>query len=73
MPANGAMVSQNSVKKRDGFTNIAATGDDNKTVFTVEEKKVFRDPNVDWDDSEYTKGKSDDTPQNDPLRIGLVG
>ena len=58
MPANnGAKVMQKSDKKRDGFTNIAATGDDNKTVFTVEEKKVFRDPNVDWDDSEYTKGK----------------
>lgn len=35
-------------KSADGFTNIVATADDNKTnVFTVEEKKVFRDPNLD--------------------------
>lgn len=33
--------------KENGFTNIAATGDNNMQIFSVEEKRVFRDPNLD--------------------------
>lgn len=38
--------------KENGFTNIAVTGDNNMRVFSVEEKHVFRDPNLDLPEEE---------------------
>ena len=39
---------EKSNKDRDnGFTNLAATGDNNMQVFSVEEKHYYRDPNLD--------------------------
>ena len=69
MPTEEARESTSSDKKSDGFTNIAATGDDNKMVFTVEEKKVFRDPYMDMASTENIKGILMKTHENKRVSI----
>ena len=51
---------QQSVRNgAEGFTNIAATADDNKTeVFTVEENKGVRDRSMDIEPHRRHKGKT---------------
>lgn len=52
-----------------GFTNLAATGDNNMHVFSVEEKKVYKDPGVDTPTTD--NGKSLSSFQVDNTRLPM--